>query len=112
VDDIAKQNQIRQLPNGYKPAPYVHFSGRQYINTGIVPTATTNAEYAVDIQEYKDYGPHILSTKNFYFPYIRMFSGVVGVTWNRRGSSPSSNIDKGGYSNLFKAKAFFNDSVE
>lgn len=112
VDDIAKQNQIRQLPNGYKSAPYVHFSGKQYINTGIVPTATTNAEYAVDIQEYKTYGPHILSTENFHFPYIRTFSGEVALVWNRRGNYPSSDVDKGGYSNLFKAKAFFNDSVE
>lgn len=112
VDDIAKQNQIRQLPNGYKPAPYVHFSGEQYINTGIVPTATTNAEYVVDIQQYKIYGPHILSTENFHFPYIRMFSGEVALVWNRRGNHPSSDVDNGGYSNLFKAKAFFNDSVE
>ena len=112
VDDIAKQNQIRQLPNGYKPAPYVHFSGEQYINTGIVPTATTNAEYVVDIQKYKTYGPLILSTENFYFPFIRMYSGKAAVNWNRFGNSPSSDVDKGGYSNLFKAKAFFNDSVE
>ena len=112
VDDIAKQNQIRQLPSGYKSAPYVHFSGDQYINTGIVPNATTNAEYVVDIQQYKTYGPHILSTENFHFPYIRTFSGVVGVTWNRRGNYPTDDVDKGGYSKLFKAKAFFNDSVE
>ena len=112
VDDIAKQNQIRQLPNGYKPAPYVHFSGGQYINTGIVPTATTNAEYVVDIQQYKDYGPHILSTRNFFFPYIRTLSGKAAVNWNRCGNTPSSDVDKGGYSKLFKAKAFFNDSVE
>ena len=113
VDDIAKQNQIRQLPNGYKPAPYVHFSGKQYINTGIVPTATTNAEYVVDIQQYKTYGPHILSTENFRFPYIRTASGDVAVVWNRGGNVPESDVDKGGYSpKLFKVKAFFEDSVE
>ena len=111
VDTVAQSN-IKPLPSGYEPAPYVHFSGEQYINTGIVPTATTNAEYAVYIQEYKDYGPHILATENFYFPYIRKFSGVVGVTWNRRGNYSSSDVDKVGYSKLFKAKAFFNDSVE
>lgn len=112
VDDIAKQNQIRQLPNGYKPAPYVHFSGEQYINTGIVPTATTNAEYVVDIQQYKTYGPHILSTEGFRFPYIRTVSGDVAVVWNRGGNVPESDVDKGGYSKLFKVKAFFEDSVE
>ena len=112
VDDIAKQNQIRQLPNGYKPAPYVHFSGKQYINTGIVPTATTNAEYVVDIQQYNTYGPHILSTEKFRFPYIRMASGVAAVVWNRAGNVPESDVDKGGYSKLFKVKAFFEDSVE
>lgn len=112
VDDIAKQNQIRQLPNGYKPAPYVHFSGKQYINTGIVPTATTNAEYVVDIQQYNTYGPHILSTESFRFPYIRTASGDVAVVWNRGGNVPESDVDKGGYSKLFKVKAFFEDSVE
>lgn len=112
VDDIAKQNQIRQLPSGYELAPYVHFSGEQYINTGIVPTTTTNAEYAVDVQEYTRYGPHILSTETLDFPFMRTLSGVVAVTWNRFGNSPSSDVDKGGHSTLFKAKAFFNDSVE
>ena len=111
VDTVAQSN-IKPLPSGYEPAPYVHFSGEQYINTGIVPTATTNAEYVVDIQQYKTYGPHILATENFFFPYIRMISGEATVNWNRFGNSPSSDVGKGGYSNLFKAKAFFNDSVE
>ena len=112
VDDIAKQNQIRQLPNGYKPAPYVHFSGKQYINTGIVPTATTNAEYAVDIQEYKTSGPHILSADKTFFPFIRTLSGAARVDWYRCGNELSSDVDKGIYSNLFKVKAFFNDTVK
>ena len=48
-------------------------TGTQYINTLYYPDENTNAKYKVKLFIIKEYGPHLLSSKNYYFPFIRTY---------------------------------------
>lgn len=117
VDEDLEYNS-NVLPKGYTLLPYIHFSGQQYIDTGVVPNENTNAQYTIEIDEMKNYGPHILSAQNFWFPYFEKFNsnnnqveiGKTFLSWYRFGSQ-NGNFEVG---NAFEKKnisAFFDDKV-
>ena len=57
--------------NIYTPVEYLESTGTQYINTLYYPDENTNAKYKVQLLYIKNYGPHLLSSKNYFFPFIR-----------------------------------------
>lgn len=110
VDTVA-EIQTKPLPKEYKILPYIHFSGQQYIDTGVIPNGDTNAEYVVTVEKYKPYGTHILSTKQMYFPFFRILDGVVSVFWNWLGNEiPPTGFEKP-LGIKHKIKAFSNGEV-
>lgn len=56
--------------NKYKEVLFLENTGSQYINTGYYPDENTNAKYKVSVITYKKYGPHLLSSENYYFPFM------------------------------------------
>lgn len=70
----------------YEKLDYISTSGTQYINTQFYPDANTNAKYKYMITAKSGtYGPHILSSKTYFFPLIRNNSS--SPIFAKRGSS-------------------------
>lgn len=63
------------LPTGYTQVNCINTTAGQYINTNVVATENTNAEYKISIGSFKQYGPHLLSGQSVIFPMIRTLSG-------------------------------------
>lgn len=70
---------------------YIQSTGTQYFDTGIVPDASTEIEMKYSVQSILDYGSHMLSTKGFYFPFPRKYTGVYNFLASRMGNE--LNID-------------------
>lgn len=56
-------------------AKYIRTGGAQYLNTGIIPDASTEVELKYSVDKLLDLGPHILSTASWYFPFPRSRNG-------------------------------------
>lgn len=70
-DDNFDGTQTEISPYSYITS--VHFPKAAYIDTGVVPTAKTSASYSYSVTEWGESvnSGHILSTTNFYFPFVR-----------------------------------------
>ena len=69
--------------NRYTPVEYLESTGTQYINTLYYPDENTNAKYKVKLLTIKYYGPHLLSSKNYYFPFIRTYGNEILSSRNK-----------------------------
>lgn len=83
-----------RLPEGYTELEYIQSSGKQYINTGIVPTSTTKIE--LDIEPTADASS---SSKFFFYSYYFPASGAKFVFYMYWGSSGVSGA-MGSYSTI------------
>lgn len=99
------------LPVEYQQVEYIQSTGTQYINTEYYPDAKTNAKYKVSVSQYNASGPHILSSKNYYFPFFR--DNANAYVLGRRGTdsefkttaiTPSINT-------IYEYKAYWNGKV-
>ncbi len=80
------------LPSGYQAAEYIHFSGTQYVNTGVAPS-TYNGNYALEIEER-----HAQNNSNLY---------IMGTTTGKSNALSRGNIriDSGVTVNAFVNKS-------
>lgn len=62
---------------------YIQSTGTQYINTGYYPNTNTNAKYKVLVSSFSEYGPHLLSSHNYFFPYFRIKDYALKCTINK-----------------------------
>ena len=109
VAEKEKSDYIDNDGNKYKKISYVETTGIQYINTGVYPSTSTNAEYTVQILEFKSGGPHILSSRNYYFPHIKSNGTAI---YSRRDGAESTISNKSFDSNtIYTFKAFWNDRI-
>ena len=85
--DIKEDGTVEKslLPLEYEQVEYLESSGKQYINTGYYPDQNTNAKYKVSVKEYQTYGPHLLSSKDYYFPFYRTKNNSLA---GLRGGTP------------------------
>lgn len=79
------------LPDEYQQVEYIESTGTQYIDTGYYPDENTNAEYKVSISSFRENGPHLLSSKNYYFPLLR--NNPIAFVLAKRGSTEFNNTD-------------------
>jgi hypothetical protein len=66
---------------------FIQSSGSQYINTGVIPNATTEIEMQYSVQSILTNGCHMLSNSNFYFPFPRSYDGEYSFLASRLGRS-------------------------
>jgi hypothetical protein len=66
---------------------FIQSSGSQYINTGVIPNATTEIEMQYSVQSILSNGCHMLSNSNFYFPFPRSYDGEYSFLASRLGRS-------------------------
>ena len=76
----------RLLPLEYQQVEYIESIGTQWINTRYIPNVKTNAEYKVKVKNYKTYGPHLLSTNGYFFPYYRNYLNKLNVVIGGQGT--------------------------
>ena len=102
-------NKKSILPDEYQQVEYIESTGTQYINTKYIPNNETNAEYKVKVKQFKTYGPHLLSTVGFYFPYYRLLGGSGHLNVNIGGNETaiSFKIEK---NNIYEYK-YWNKKV-
>lgn len=96
------------LPSEYQQVEYIKSSGTQYINTEYLPDLNTNAKYKVAISSYATYGPHLLSSKNYYFPLLRGNKDILCKRGSGEFSSTSivPEVDK-----IYEIEAFWDGKI-
>ena len=93
--NVKEKPKQKLLPNEYQQVEYIESIGTQYINTKYIPNNKTNAEYKAKVKQFKMYGPHLLSTSGFYFPYYRLFgNGQLNVNRGGRETAIKFEIKK------------------
>ena len=61
-----------EIPDTYTQIFALRFAtSKKYINTGVYAKEGTEAEYRVRAAVAKQYGPHLLSGTNYYYPFFR-----------------------------------------
>lgn len=100
---------MSNLPNGYTQVEYIKATGVQYINTGILPTATTEIDIQYSYESAETYGMHFLSTVGFYTPFPKpsannFFSCRLGK------EKDLYIIPKAGH--IYTVKAYTNNTIE
>lgn len=87
----ATKATIQILPSEYQQVEYIEYTGTQYIDTGYYPDENTNAKYKVSISSLRENGPHLLSSKNYYFPLLR--NNPIAFVLGKRGNAEFNNTD-------------------
>ena len=93
----------------YTELEYIKSTGTQYIDTGYYPDSNTNAKYKVSLSSYTTYGPHLLSSKNYYFPLLRGYTNhIVG---KRGGTEFSSTEISPVINTIYEIEAFWDGKI-
>lgn len=89
---------------------YIKSTGTQYFDTGVVPDATTEIEMRYSVQNILEFGCHMLSSKQCFFPLPRSFNNKRCFFAHRFG-----NEIEVGYTPLvntiYTVKAFPSDKI-
>lgn len=93
----------------YTPVKYLESTGTQYINTNYYADKNTNAQYKVSVLEYKAFGPHLLSGKNYFFPFYRKFKNSLVAT--RGGEQLQLNGVDFSENTIYEYKAYWNNEI-
>ena len=93
----------------YTPVEYLESTGTQYINTLYYPDENTNAKYKVKLLTIKQYGPHLLSSKNYYFPFIRTYGNLIMSSRNTSELIISDFIKNS--ENIYEFEAWNNNKI-
>lgn len=107
---IVEKTEEQRLPIDYQEIEYIESTGTQYINTRFYPDANTNAKYKICVNEYKTWGPHLLSSKNFFFPFFRNNDNALIAI---RGTDTKLIINNITFSNnqTYEYESFWNNDV-
>lgn len=111
---IIKENGIvekydKLLPEEFQQVKYIEGSGTQYINTGYYPDLKTNAKYKASVSNYKQYGPHLLSSKYYAFPFYRNENkSLVAFRGNEQLKVNNTEFNIG---TIYEFEAFKNNQV-
>ncbi len=93
--------------NGYIEVEYLESTGTQYIDTQYYADENTNAIYKIEVEQYKKWGPHLLTGQYYAFPFYRNEGPQLVAT---RNQISLRQYDTSFYPNkIFEYKAFWNN---
>ena len=84
----------RVLPKEYQQVEYIESTGTQCINTRYVPNIKTNVEYKVKVKKFIHYGPHLLSTSEYYYPFNRKLNNRVLIKIGGQETTLNINLEE------------------
>ena len=99
---------MSNLPNGYTQVEYIKATGVQYINTGVLATATTEVDIQYSYETSEIYGMHFLSTVGFYTPFPKPSANHFFS--NRLGNENGLNIIPE-VGHIYTVRAYTNNTV-